>query len=31
VNDSPIFGVTFADELFDYFVNLGPMTRVDAE
>jgi hypothetical protein len=27
--DYPIFGVEFADEAFDYFVNLGPMTRIE--
>lgn len=27
--DYPIFGVTFADEAFDYFVNLGPLTKIE--
>jgi hypothetical protein len=29
--DYPIFGVAFADEAFDYFVNLGPLTRIEVE
>ncbi len=29
--DYPIFGATTAGELFDYFVNLGPLTRVEME
>lgn len=29
--DYPIFGIEFADEAFDYFVNLGPMTRIEVE
>jgi hypothetical protein len=29
LNDGAIYGVTHAGELFDYFVNLGPMTRVE--
>jgi hypothetical protein len=27
--DYPIFGIAFADEAFDYFVNLGPLTKID--
>jgi hypothetical protein len=27
--DYPIFGVDFADEAFDYFVNLGPLTKIE--
>ena len=27
--DYAIFGVAFADEAFDYFVNLGPLTRIE--
>ena len=29
--DYPIFGIEFADEAFDYFVNLGPLTRIEVE
>jgi hypothetical protein len=29
--DYPIFGVTEASELFDYFVNLGPLTPAQTE
>ena len=29
--DYPIFGVEFADEAFDFFVNLGPLTRIEVE
>lgn len=29
--DYPIFGIDFADEAFDYFVNLGPMTKIEVE
>lgn len=29
--DYPIFGVTEASELFDYFVNLGPLTPIQTE
>jgi hypothetical protein len=29
--DYPIFDIEFADEAFDYFVNLGPMTRIEVE
>jgi hypothetical protein len=27
--DYPIFGASTGGELFDYFVNLGPLTRVE--
>jgi hypothetical protein len=27
--DYPIFGATYADELFDYFVNLGELTKIE--
>ncbi|UCE42409.1 MAG: hypothetical protein JSV17_05455 [Candidatus Aminicenantes bacterium] len=29
--DYPIFGGTYADEFFDYFVNLGKLTKVELE
>jgi hypothetical protein len=29
--DYPIFGVEFADEAFDYFVNLGPLTSIEVD
>lgn len=29
--DYPIFGVEYADEAFDFFVNLGPLTRMEVE
>jgi hypothetical protein len=29
--DYPIFGLAFADEAFDYFVNLGPLTTIEVE
>ncbi len=29
--DYPIFGIEFADEAFDYFVNLGPLTRIEVK
>ena len=29
--DYPIFGIEFADEAFDFFVNLGSLTRIEVE
>jgi hypothetical protein len=29
--DYPIFGIEFADEAFDFFVNLGPLTRIEVQ
>lgn len=29
--DYPIYGVEFADEAFDYFVNLGPLTEIEVD
>ena len=29
--DYPIFGIEYADQAFDFFVNLGPLTRIEVE
>ena len=29
--DYPIFGIQYADEAFDYFINLGRMTRIEMD